>query len=98
MVSLEKGCYIGQELTARTAHTGVIRRRILPFKCEKAVKGNVIVRSAYMIVEVISCGNRHGLALMVLSAFGQPLKVDGSPIVVYKPSWMPDSALIPKER
>lgn len=30
-VSLDKGCYIGQELTARTAHTGVIRRRIIPF-------------------------------------------------------------------
>ncbi|KAK6018578.1 glycine cleavage T-protein barrel domain protein [Ostertagia ostertagi] len=97
MVSLEKGCYIGQELTARTAHTGVIRRRILPFKCEKAVKGTVMLEDK-KVGEVISCGNGHGLALMVLSAFGQPLKVDGSPIVVYKPSWMPDSALIPKER
>ena len=25
-----KGCYIGQELTARTHHTGVIRKRIMP--------------------------------------------------------------------
>jgi len=29
-VSFHKGCYIGQELTARTHHTGVIRKRILP--------------------------------------------------------------------
>lgn len=65
MVSLDKGCYIGQELTARTANTGVaswlpalwgstnckssevlrlgvIRRRILPFTCEKKVKGLVM--------------------------------------------------------
>ncbi|KAH8672729.1 hypothetical protein BGZ60DRAFT_405455 [Tricladium varicosporioides] len=26
----KKGCYVGQELTIRTAHTGVIRKRILP--------------------------------------------------------------------
>jgi len=25
-----KGCYVGQELTVRTYHTGVVRKRILP--------------------------------------------------------------------
>jgi folate-binding protein YgfZ len=29
-VSFHKGCYLGQELTARTHHTGVIRKRIMP--------------------------------------------------------------------
>lgn len=29
-VSFSKGCYIGQELTARTNYTGVIRKRIMP--------------------------------------------------------------------
>lgn len=29
-VSFHKGCYLGQELTARTMHTGTIRKRILP--------------------------------------------------------------------
>lgn len=29
-VDFRKGCYIGQELTARTHHTGVIRKRIVP--------------------------------------------------------------------
>ena len=29
-VDFRKGCYIGQELTIRTHHTGVIRKRILP--------------------------------------------------------------------
>ena len=31
-VSFQKGCYIGQELTARTYHTGVIRKRLLPIE------------------------------------------------------------------
>uniref|UniRef100_A0A8W4FC20 Obscurin n=1 Tax=Sus scrofa TaxID=9823 RepID=A0A8W4FC20_PIG len=29
-ISFTKGCYIGQELTARTHHTGVIRKRLFP--------------------------------------------------------------------
>lgn len=29
-VDFKKGCYVGQELTIRTHHTGVIRKRILP--------------------------------------------------------------------
>lgn len=29
-VDFKKGCYIGQELTARTHHTGVVRKRIVP--------------------------------------------------------------------
>lgn len=30
-VSFDKGCYLGQELTARTYHTGVVRKRVAPF-------------------------------------------------------------------
>ncbi|KAL4500202.1 hypothetical protein ABPG73_011310 [Tetrahymena malaccensis] len=30
-VSFTKGCYVGQELTARTYHTGIVRRRVVPF-------------------------------------------------------------------
>ncbi|XP_015591189.1 putative transferase CAF17 homolog, mitochondrial [Cephus cinctus] len=29
-ISFHKGCYIGQELTARTHHTGVVRKRLMP--------------------------------------------------------------------
>lgn len=34
-VSFHKGCYIGQELTARTHHTGVVRKRLMPIFVEK---------------------------------------------------------------
>uniref|UniRef100_A0A182YCF3 CAF17 C-terminal domain-containing protein n=1 Tax=Anopheles stephensi TaxID=30069 RepID=A0A182YCF3_ANOST len=37
-VSFHKGCYIGQELTARTYHTGVIRKRLMPLVFETAPK------------------------------------------------------------
>ncbi|XP_020244210.1 putative transferase At4g12130, mitochondrial [Asparagus officinalis] len=31
-ISFDKGCYVGQELVARTHHRGVIRKRLLPMK------------------------------------------------------------------
>jgi transferase CAF17, mitochondrial len=37
-VSFHKGCYIGQELTARTHHTGVIRKRLMPLFFENEIK------------------------------------------------------------
>ncbi|WAQ87698.1 hypothetical protein PtA15_8A604 [Puccinia triticina] len=34
-VDFRKGCYVGQELTARTYHTGVIRKRMVPVTIRK---------------------------------------------------------------
>ncbi|XP_054169336.1 putative transferase CAF17 homolog, mitochondrial [Oppia nitens] len=31
-ISFQKGCYVGQELTARIYHTGVIRKRLMPIE------------------------------------------------------------------
>ncbi|KRX04876.1 hypothetical protein PPERSA_06510 [Pseudocohnilembus persalinus] len=34
-INFKKGCYVGQELTARTFHTGLVRRRLIPFYLSK---------------------------------------------------------------
>lgn len=31
-ISFDKGCYVGQELIARTHHRGVIRKRLIPLR------------------------------------------------------------------
>lgn len=33
-IAWEKGCYLGQELTARTKHRGLVRKRLLPIKIQ----------------------------------------------------------------
>ena len=33
-VDFEKGCYIGQEVTARTHYRGLVKRRLLPLRCQ----------------------------------------------------------------
>jgi len=41
-LNFRKGCYVGQELTVRTYHTGVVRKRILPVIIQKPDElGNV---------------------------------------------------------
>ncbi|KAI8932069.1 hypothetical protein NX059_010957 [Plenodomus lindquistii] len=35
-IDFKKGCYVGQELTIRTKHTGVVRKRVLPVQLEYA--------------------------------------------------------------
>lgn len=38
-ISFSKGCYIGQELTARTHHTGVVRKRLMPVTLSAPIDG-----------------------------------------------------------
>ncbi|GJP39348.1 hypothetical protein CLOM_g23727 [Closterium sp. NIES-68] len=38
-VSFTKGCYVGQELTARTHHRGVVRKRLMPVRFLKEGEG-----------------------------------------------------------
>lgn len=39
-IDFKKGCYVGQELTIRTKHTGVVRKRILPVQLYR--KGDAV--------------------------------------------------------
>ncbi|KAF2762553.1 Aminomethyltransferase folate-binding domain-containing protein [Pseudovirgaria hyperparasitica] len=37
-IDFHKGCYVGQELTIRTKHTGVVRKRILPVLLSRSIE------------------------------------------------------------
>lgn len=71
------GCYLGQELTARTFHTGVTRKRVVPIKIDpgnpetdlKTAKG----RKAGKIL--VKNENGLGLALFRTDNFGKPISV-----------------------
>lgn len=95
-VSFHKGCYIGQELTARTHHTGVIRKRILPLilsqpaseeDMEQGLK-NGDGKSAGKLVAVE--GNQ-GLGVVRLKeGLDNPTITLGKALVtVRKPAWWP---------
>jgi len=48
-IDFRKGCYIGQELTIRTHHTGIVRKRVLPVVLYPAAAGPTIEQSARML-------------------------------------------------
>ncbi|CAI5438438.1 unnamed protein product [Caenorhabditis angaria] len=96
MVSLDKGCYIGQELTARTAHTGVIRRRIIPFKNDGLIEldSDILDEKKNKVGKIISSDKTNSLGILQLSAFGKSLtSSNGIVLVASKPEWMPDKII-----
>lgn len=44
-IDFKKGCYVGQELTIRTKHTGVVRKRILPIRLHPAAPATPLIES-----------------------------------------------------
>jgi transferase CAF17, mitochondrial len=59
-VDYTKGCYVGQELTSRTYHTGVIRKRLLPVSIfpEKDREPMTLAWDAGIEVDLPSSGTR----------------------------------------
>lgn len=51
-LSLEKGCYVGQELTIRTFNGGVIRKRIVPVEFDQDI-GSLVEGTDLSTVEII---------------------------------------------
>uniref|UniRef100_A0A3Q0KSV2 GCV_T domain-containing protein n=2 Tax=Schistosoma mansoni TaxID=6183 RepID=A0A3Q0KSV2_SCHMA len=73
-VSFSKGCYIGQELTARTHFTGVIRRRYVPIKIVSmgnidALKTSISLNSIYN-APIYQVDNNHELLQSKLKPIG----------------------------
>lgn len=88
-INWEKGCYMGQELTARTRYRGLVRKRLLPV----TFKGTMHLDSPLMQgdLEVGSWRGlmeNKGLALIRLEALGKPITCEGIEVVPHIPEWM----------
>ncbi|KAK4797234.1 hypothetical protein SAY86_029560 [Trapa natans] len=70
-ISFDKGCYVGQELVARTHHRGVIRKRVLPLKflssCGKVEDQRVVSGSEVLNAET---GKKIGTVTTALACQG----------------------------
>ena len=62
-ISWSKGCYMGQELTARTRYRGLIKKRYLPFKFEglPPERHHDILHEGYAVGRVMAIGKDYGL-------------------------------------
>ena len=92
-VSWTKGCYIGQELTARTKYRALIKKRLIPVRIEGPAPafGSVIAQGGKEVGEMRSSQGDYGLALLRLEALAPgsgALGVAGSTLTAVPPTWL----------
>jgi folate-binding protein YgfZ len=89
-VSWTKGCYMGQELTARTKYRALIKRRLMLVSAASDLPppGTPITRDGIEVGMMRSSAGPAGLALLRLDAAGGILVSDGIAITARSPDWM----------
>lgn len=90
-IDWQKGCYMGQELTARTRYRGLVRKRLLPVAIEgpPPPPGTPVMRGDTEVGVMRSSRDDLGLALLRLEDLGTgPLSAGGSRISPHQPDWL----------
>ena len=91
-IDWEKGCYMGQELTARTKYRGLIKKRLVSITTNGATPraGAPIINDGKQVGEVRSGRAGRALALMrieCLDNLDATFTADGTTIFPKKPDW-----------
>jgi folate-binding protein YgfZ len=91
-ISWTKGCYMGQELTARTRYRGLLKRRLVPVRIEGRAPepGTPVMTEAGREVGTMrSAAGARGLAVLRLDALqGITLRCDAALLTPEIPGWM----------
>ncbi|HET6157264.1 MAG TPA: folate-binding protein [Dongiaceae bacterium] len=95
-IDWEKGCYMGQELTARTRYRGLVRKRLLPVTIEGSAPapGTPLMLGDQELGEMrsVSADGTHGLAMVRLEALAQgpspTLRAGDAKLSPDIPGWM----------
>jgi folate-binding protein YgfZ len=91
-VDWQKGCYVGQELTARTKYRGLIKKRLFPVRIEgpPPPPGTIVTADGRDAGEVRSSRDGQGLAVLRLDALAQrrTLSAGSATLVPLRPDWM----------
>jgi hypothetical protein len=89
-ISWDKGCYMGQELTARTRYRGLIKKRLVPVRIAGKAPpiGTPLMENGREIGEMRSSAGDVGLALLKLDAIRDPreIKTDSATLVPRPPA------------
>ena len=96
-VSWSKGCYMGQELTARTKYRGLIKKRLVPVAVEGPLPapGTPVLRAGAEVGTMRSGRGTRGLATIRLEALGGPLMCGEAVLTAEPAAWMALPATAP---
>ena len=89
-VSWTKGCYMGQELTARTRYRGLIKRRLVPVLGAAGLPphSTPVLADGAKVGEMGSSRGGRGLAVLRLPALDAALSGGGVAMRAEMPGWM----------
>jgi folate-binding protein YgfZ len=89
-VSWTKGCYMGQELTARTKYRGLVKRRLIPVTIEGPLPtpGTPVLRETSEVGVMRSGRGQIGLAILRLDALEGVLQCGAASLLPRVPAWM----------
>ncbi len=89
-VSWSKGCYMGQELTARTKYRGLLKRRLVPVSVAGALPapGTPVLRDGQEVGTMRSGRDQAGLAVLRLEALHGELACGDAVLTPRIPAWM----------
>ncbi|MDL1876785.1 hypothetical protein FBQ85_16700 [Cytophagia bacterium CHB2] len=98
-VDFDKGCYVGQELTARMKHRGKVRKRLLPVRVagELPPSGAPITEGGKEIGEMRGGLGARAIAYLRLDDLevGKSYRCGAAQVTPERPAWLPDAALRP---
>lgn len=90
-IDWNKGCYMGQEVTARMKHRGLVKKRLLPVVIDGAAPeaGTPVMADGREVGELRSSSGDRGLALLKLDAVdgGAQMSAGDARVTPERPSW-----------
>ena len=95
-VDFEKGCFVGQELTARMKYRALVRKRLMPVTFDRGAPspGAVVKAGGRSIGELRAHNEAGGFAVLRIDKLkesveqGETLSADDLPIAAIKPDWV----------
>ena len=87
-VSFTKGCYVGQENTARMHHRDKLRRRLLPVIVDGEPGDGVVTADGIAAGELRSCADGRGVAYLKVEAAEGLLRAGDATLTVDWPGWL----------
>jgi folate-binding protein YgfZ len=94
-VSWTKGCYTGQELTARTHYRGLIKKRLCPVRIDGVTPatGTPLIENGVEVGEMRSSNGDLGLALLKLESIrdARPIVIESATLIPQPPAFLSET-------
>jgi len=89
-IAWDKGCYMGQELTARTKYRGLVKRRLVPVELSApgTAPGTKVLADGQEVGDIRSCAGRLALAMLRLDALDKSLDAGEAQVTPRVPAWV----------